>query len=123
VLFTISRALTIGRRGALYTVVGNAAGEYLQVAAVALGIGALVERSIVAFTVIKLVGAAYLIYLGLQAIRHRHALSAVMTAEPPPARTRGRVFADGFHVGVATPRRSCSSPPHCRSSSIGAPDT
>jgi threonine/homoserine/homoserine lactone efflux protein len=104
VLFTISRALTIGRRGALLTVVGNAVGEYLQVAAVAFGVGVLVERSIVAFTVIKLIGAAYLIYLGVQAVRHRHSLSHAMAARLVPLRTRRRVLADGFLVGAANPK-------------------
>ena len=50
VMFTVSRALTIGRRGALLTVVGNAAGAYVQIVAVAFGIGAVVERSILAYT-------------------------------------------------------------------------
>ncbi|MBJ7604584.1 MAG: LysE family translocator [Candidatus Dormibacteraeota bacterium] len=103
VMFTISRALTIGRRGALLTVVGNAVGECLQVVAVAFGIGALVERSILAYTVIKLVGAAYLIYLGVQAIRHRHKLTEVMAARMPTG-TRLRVAADGFLVGVTNPK-------------------
>jgi hypothetical protein len=49
-LFTIGRPLTIGRCGALMTVVGNAAGACLQVVAVAFGLGALVKRSILAFT-------------------------------------------------------------------------
>jgi threonine/homoserine/homoserine lactone efflux protein len=95
--------MTIGRRGALLTVVGNAAGECLQVVAVAFGIGALVERSILAFTVIKLVGAAYLIYLGIQAVRHRHSLRDVMAARAP-TRIRLRVAADGFLVGVTNPK-------------------
>lgn len=103
VLFTVSRALTIGRRGALLTVAGNTAGEYLQVVAVAVGVGALVQRSIVAFTVIKLVGAAYLIYLGVEAIRHRHSLSEAVAAQLAPARAP-RVMADGFLVGVANPK-------------------
>lgn len=103
VLFTISRALTIGRRGALLTVLGNAAGAYLQVVAVAVGIGALVERSIVAFTVIKLVGAGYLIYLGVQAVRHRRSLAGAMATQLAPVRA-GRVMADGFLVGVANPK-------------------
>ncbi len=103
VLFAVSRALTIGRRGALLTVVGNIAGVYLQVVAVAFGVGAVVQRSVVAFTVIKLVGAAYLIYLGVQAVRHRHSLSDTLAARQAPARTR-RVLADGFLVGVANPK-------------------
>ena len=75
VLFTVSRALTVGRRAALITVAGNAIGQYLQVIAVAVGVGDLVERSVLAYTVIKLAGAAYLIQLGVQAIRHRRSLT------------------------------------------------
>jgi threonine/homoserine/homoserine lactone efflux protein len=103
VMFTISRAMTVGRLGALLTVVGNAAGLYVQVVAVAFGVGALVERSILAYTVLKLAGAAYLVYLGIQAIRHRHALSVAASARRMPARTR-RLVADGFLVGVANPK-------------------
>jgi threonine/homoserine/homoserine lactone efflux protein len=103
VMFTVSRALTIGRRGALLTVVGNAAGAYVQIVAVAFGIGAVVERSILAYTVVKLIGAGYLIYLGAQAIRHRHALNEAMAARLVPARSR-RIIADGFLVGVANPK-------------------
>jgi len=69
VLFTVGRALTIGRRGALRSVLGNATGCYLQVVAVALGVGALVERSSEVYLTIKYLGAAYLVYLGIQAGR------------------------------------------------------
>jgi threonine/homoserine/homoserine lactone efflux protein len=103
VMFTVSRALTIGRRGALLTVVGNAAGAYVQIVAVAFGIGAVVERSILAYTLVKLVGAGYLIYLGAQAIRHRRALNEAMVGRLAPARSR-RIIADGFLVGVANPK-------------------
>ena len=103
VMFTVSRALTIGRRGALLTVVGNAAGAYVQIVAVAFGIGAVVERSILAYTLVKLVGAGYLIYLGAQAIRHRHSLNEAMVGRLAPASSR-RIIADGFLVGVANPK-------------------
>lgn len=102
VLFVISRALMFGRRAALLTVLGNAAGAFLQVVAVAIGIGALIERSALAFTVIKLLGAAYLVYLGVQAIRHRRSL-AEATAVPTPRRDR-RVLAEGFVVGITNPK-------------------
>jgi threonine/homoserine/homoserine lactone efflux protein len=104
VLFTISRALTIGRRGALQTVVGNAAGQTLQVVAVAGGIGAIVERSIVVYTTIKWIGAAYLVYLGVQAIRHRRDLAEAMENQLAPIRSPRRVLADGFVVGVTNPK-------------------
>ncbi|MFE3544927.1 LysE family translocator [Nocardia sp. NPDC059177] len=105
VLFTISRALTTGRRSALLTVVGNSVGIYVQVVAVAFGLGAVVVASSTAFTAIKVVGAAYLIYLGVQAIRHRGALRASFHAEAP-AGTRGAaaVVRDGFVVGFANPK-------------------
>jgi len=103
VLFTVSRALTLGRRPALLTVVGNAAGVYVHVIAVALGIGAIVERSLAAFTILKLVGAAYLVYLGVQAVRHRRAVATLLDHPTGPSRSR-RVLADGFVVGVSNPK-------------------
>jgi len=103
VLFTIGRALSAGRREALLTVVGNAVGVYLQVIAVAFGIGTLVERSATAFTVIKLVGAAYLVYLGVRAIRHRRKVTEALAAAAPEPRGR-RALRDGLVVGFANPK-------------------
>lgn len=97
VLFVITRALVLGRRAALATVLGNAAGVYVQVMAVAFGLGSIVERSIVVFTAIKLAGAAYLIYLGVQAVRHRKALSALFEVTPRPSSVR-RVPCDAHHA-------------------------
>lgn len=105
VLFTISRALTVGRRDALLTVVGNAVGVYTQVVAVAFGMGALVRTSAAVFTVVKLVGAGYLIYLGVHTLRHRRRLSEAFSAAVPasPGRTLS-VLRDGFVVGFANPK-------------------
>lgn len=103
VLFTVGRALTLGRRGALVTVVGNSIGVYLQVVLVAFGLGAIVERSVAAYTVVKLAGAAYLIYLGVQAIRHRreHAASVEVAVT---TRSAWRVLREGVLVGVTNPK-------------------
>jgi threonine/homoserine/homoserine lactone efflux protein len=103
VTFVISRAVALGRRAAVLTVIGNAAGAYLQVLLVALGLGAIVERSIVAFTIIKLLGAAYLIWLGIEAIRHRRSLAAVFDATGT-VKSRRSVLRDGFLVGVSNPK-------------------
>ena len=102
VLFTIGRALTLGRRGALLTVVGNALGMVVQVVAVALGLAALIETSAHVYTAVKLVGAAYLVFLGVQAIRHRRALVG-SDAKAPVVRTR-RVVREGFVVGLTNPK-------------------
>jgi threonine/homoserine/homoserine lactone efflux protein len=70
---------------------------------VAFGIGPLIERSIVVFTVLKLAGAGYLIYLGVQAIRHRHALAEALGKQVEP-KTTARIVLDGFTVGVTNPK-------------------
>ncbi|HET6668521.1 MAG TPA: LysE family transporter, partial [Intrasporangium sp.] len=70
-LFTIGRALTVGRREALLSVVGNGLGVTTQAFLVALGLGAVVAASATAYTAIKLAGAGYVIWLGIQAIRDR----------------------------------------------------
>ena len=103
VLFVITRSLVLGASAGLATVIGNASGGYVQVLAVAFGLGAVVQRSIEVFTMLKLAGAAYLMYLGVQAIRHCHSLAEAL-ADPVEAKTRRRLLADAFVVGVANPK-------------------
>ena len=102
VLFVVSRGVSLGRRAALVTVAGNAVGIYLQVLAVAIGLGAVIERSIVALQALKLAGALYLMYLGMQALRHRRELATVLDAAT--VRPRRRIFREGFVVGVTNPK-------------------
>ncbi|MDJ0952238.1 MAG: LysE family translocator [Acidimicrobiia bacterium] len=101
VMFVVSRAVALGRRAALLTVAGNAAGVYVQVLLVAVGLGVVVEQSVLAFNAVKLLGAGYLIWLGWSAFVHRREL-----AIDPDTVTGSRrsVFVDGFIVGVANPK-------------------
>lgn len=107
VLFVIGRSLASGRRVGLLTVLGNALGMLPQVLAVAAGVGALLAQSAVAFTVLKTVGALYLVHLGVHAIRHRHDTTGAATttdtrsAAEVPAR---RSLREGFVVGVTNPK-------------------
>jgi threonine/homoserine/homoserine lactone efflux protein len=103
VLFVVGRALACGRRVAVLTVVGNALGEYVQVIAVALGVGALAEQSVAAFTTLKLLGGAYLIYLGVRTFRERKSLAAAL-ASPVAPRSDRRAFLEGWAVGVTNPK-------------------
>ena len=103
VLFTVGRALAYGRRTALLTVCGNVAGNYLVAACVALGLGSLVQRSAQVFLAVKLAGALYLIWLGVQAIRHRASLAEAFSAQVP-ARGDARSVREGFLVGVTNPK-------------------
>lgn len=103
VLFVISRSLQLGRAAGVGTAVGGQLGVYAQVAAVAFGIGVLVERSATIFTVIKLAGAVYLAYLGVQAVRHRRSLAEALGTQVAK-KTPWRIVRDGFLVGVTNPK-------------------
>jgi len=103
VLFVVGRALACGRRVAVLTVVGNALGEYVQVIAVAFGVGALAEQSVAAFTTLKLLGGAYLIYLGVRTFRERGSLAAALAAPVAPSSDR-RAFLEGWTVGITNPK-------------------
>jgi len=103
VLFIVGRALAHGRRAALTSVAGNTTGVALVVVAVALGVGAVAAASAAVFSVLKLVGAVYLIYLGVQTWRHRGDLATALgrAGGPPPGR---RVFWQGVAVGATNPK-------------------
>jgi threonine/homoserine/homoserine lactone efflux protein len=103
VLFVISRGIILGRRAAIATVVGNSTGAFLEMALVALGLGAIVEKSLTVYNVIKFVGAAYLIFLGVQAFRHRSETSLSTTGSAPTKSIR-RIVREGFVVGISNPK-------------------
>ena len=85
VLFVVGRALAHGRRTALATACGHAAGNYVVAAFVAVGLGTILQRSVAVFVVVKLLGALYLVWLGIHAIRDRKSLAAAF-AELSPVR-------------------------------------
>ena len=102
-LFVIGRSLSLGRIGGLLSVVGNAAGAFVISLAVALGLGVVLEQSFVVFTVVKVAGAVYLVYLGIQTIRHR-AEGNVTDGAPLPVKSRLRTLGEGFLVGITNPK-------------------
>ncbi len=103
VLFIVGRAVTMGRRAALATVVGNAAGEYLQLILLAFGLGFLVQRYEVVFALVKYLGSAYLVWLGIDAIRKRGAKADTLAAPAAPVGAR-RAARQGFVVGATNPK-------------------
>jgi threonine/homoserine/homoserine lactone efflux protein len=102
VLFIVGRALAYGRRAALTSVAGNTTGAALVVVFVAFGLGAVAAGSEVAFGFIRFVGAGYLGYLGVQTIRRRGDLPAVLAAASGPA--DGRLYWQGVVVGFTNPK-------------------
>jgi threonine/homoserine/homoserine lactone efflux protein len=104
VLFLIGRALSLGRGPAIASVVGNGFGVYVVAILVAFGLGSLVQRSDLAFGAIKLVGAVYLVWLGVQAIRHRRDLAKALGTTATTPISRWRAVRQGFLVGFANPK-------------------
>jgi threonine/homoserine/homoserine lactone efflux protein len=103
VLFVVSRGVALGRRAALATVLGNTAGLGVLAIIVSLGLGSIVERSVAVFTVIKLAGAAYMVYLGVKMFRDRHALARMLDAAVQPKGMQ-RMLREGFVVGITNPK-------------------
>jgi threonine/homoserine/homoserine lactone efflux protein len=103
VLFTIGRSIAFGRWGGFLSILGTAIGSVLLVVGVAFGVGTLIAQSIVLFTIIKVLGALYLAYLGVQAIRHRRQVAEALT-RPERRSTSVRRLGEGFVVGVTNPK-------------------
>lgn len=101
VLFVIGRSIALGRRAGVLSVVGNTLGTVPAVVAVAFGVGAIVASSIVAFTIIKIAGAVYLVWLGVQAIRHRRDGAEIGAAG---GRSAWTLLGQGMVVGLTNPK-------------------
>jgi threonine/homoserine/homoserine lactone efflux protein len=104
VVFVIGRALAYGRGVALASVAGNSLGLLTIVVLVAFGLGVVVQESIVVFHVLKLVGAAYLVYLGVEAVRRRKEFLAESPGLSGTAMTWRRAIRQGYVVGVTNPK-------------------
>jgi threonine/homoserine/homoserine lactone efflux protein len=103
VLFVVSRGVALGRRAALATVLGNTAGLGVLAIVVSLGLGSIVARSLAVFTVIKLAGAAYMVFLGVRMFLDRHALARMLDASVAPKGMQ-RMLREGFVVGITNPK-------------------
>ncbi|MEY4476843.1 MAG: Homoserine/homoserine lactone efflux protein [Actinomycetota bacterium] len=102
VMFAISRALVLGKRGAVLTVVGNGVGVLVQALAVAVGLGVLIQANEVLMHAIRLAGAAFLVYLGINSIRHRRDGLDITTPVEQPKSTH--VLRESIIVGISNPK-------------------
>jgi threonine/homoserine/homoserine lactone efflux protein len=103
VVFTVGRALTYGRSVALTTVLGNSLGLLAALVLVSLGLGRLVATSDAVYEVVKLAGAAYLVVLGIQALRHRHGIEVHGERGGMPIQA-SQALRQGFFVGFTNPK-------------------
>ncbi len=104
VLFAIARAIAWGRATAIATVAGNALGMFSLSILIAFGLGPILERSELAFISVQILGGLYLIYLGIDALRHSkvHAEDMVNHGDIRPSSLKS--IRDGFWVGALNPK-------------------
>ena len=104
VLFTLARGVAWGRTVAVFTVLGNSIGTLLLSVVVAIGLGPLLARSKVFAVILQLAGGLYLLWLGVEALRHRHAHAQAMAKRENVRPSNLHVVRQGFTVGVLNPK-------------------
>jgi threonine/homoserine/homoserine lactone efflux protein len=104
VLFTLARGVAWGRAVAVLSVLGNSLGTLLLSLVVALGLGPLLSHSKVFSVVLQVAGGCYLVYLGVDALRHRHEHAKAMTQRETQRPAPRRIIRQGFTVGVLNPK-------------------
>lgn len=101
VVYVVARSVSQGQIAGFVSVAGLSTGAFVHVLAAALGLSAILLTSAMAFSVLKIVGAAYLIYLGVQALLSRHKTQQVDASAP---RSFKKLFIDGALVSVLNPK-------------------
>jgi threonine/homoserine/homoserine lactone efflux protein len=101
VLYVTSRSIGQGRSAGFVSVLGIGAGTLIHTAAAAVGLSALLMSSAVAFSAVKYLGAAYLIYLGIQKLRREESLKL---SQEGPRTKLSRVFGQGIIVNILNPK-------------------
>ncbi|MEY4312400.1 MAG: hypothetical protein RL355_1213 [Actinomycetota bacterium] len=104
VMFTIARAVAWGRATAILTVLGNTIGMFLLSLLIAFGLGPLLQRSETLLFSVQLLGGLYLIYLGIDALKHRQLHASDMVAVSEVAPKKIEVIKQGFMVGALNPK-------------------
>jgi threonine/homoserine/homoserine lactone efflux protein len=101
VVYIVSQSIEHGRRAGLAAMLGIHAGTLVHITAAALGLSAILVSSAAAFTLVKILGACYLVYLGLRVLfgRERHG-----TAPIPREADLARIFRQGALVNVTNPK-------------------
>jgi threonine/homoserine/homoserine lactone efflux protein len=101
VLYIVTRSVNQGRPAGLASVLGIEAASLVHVAAASLGLSAILVSSALAFNVVKYLGAAYLIYLGMRKLFAKEDVQTAFVAQHEPLR---RVFAQGIVVNLLNPK-------------------
>jgi threonine/homoserine/homoserine lactone efflux protein len=103
-LYIIGRSSTAGWRAGAVAALGIGTGTLVHICAAALGLSALLAASAAAFTAVKFIGAAYLLYVGITLIRSAGAAQSSKSAVVPRSTTMRGIFIQGFLTNVLNPK-------------------
>ncbi|HYL63121.1 MAG TPA: LysE family translocator [Candidatus Methylomirabilis sp.] len=103
VLYIVGRSIGQGRNAGFVSALGIGVGTLVHTAAAAIGLSALLVSSATAFSVVKYLGAAYLVFLGVQRLRNKESLAATSGTAAPRA-SLARVFGQGIVVNILNPK-------------------
>jgi threonine/homoserine/homoserine lactone efflux protein len=101
VLYIVARSLDQGRTAGLVSVLSIEVGNFVHVLAATLGLSAILMSSALAFSIVKYLGAAYLIYLGLRRLFARETTDQLASTQPRQLR---RIFRQGVLVAILNPK-------------------
>ncbi|QEM81446.1 LysE family translocator [Halomonas binhaiensis] len=101
--FILGQTARHGRRGGFAAMFGVWSGAGVHVLMAALGLSAILATSATAFTIVKWVGAAYLVWLGIQALRARPAAEG-QAHQAPPALRPGNIYRQGILISLLNPK-------------------
>jgi threonine/homoserine/homoserine lactone efflux protein len=101
VFYIVTRSIDQGRTAGFVSVLGVHCGSFVHIAAAVLGVSALLASSAIAFNVVKYVGAAYLIYLGIRRLLDRNGDDV---AQDRASNSLRRIFFQGMVVNVLNPK-------------------
>ena len=107
VLYVVARSLEQGRTAGLVSVLGASVGALVHILAAALGLSALLASSALAFSTVKYLGAAYLIYLGVRKLLSKPQRAVAAEVERLPL---GKIFMEGIVVNVLNPKSAIFFP-------------
>ena len=102
--FMLARCIAQGRRAGVLAALGFNVGSYVHLTAAVLGLSAVLATSPVAFNIIRWLGAAYLIYLGIGAIRTGQGALAINGGAPKERRTNASIFWQAFLTDILNPK-------------------
>lgn len=101
VLYIVARSIEQGRLAGIVSTLGIALGSTVHVVFAALGLSALLMQSALAFSIVKYLGAAYLIYLGIRTLTSK---TPADTLQPTSRMSYSKIFSQGFIVNLLNPK-------------------